>query len=75
MCDYIEMPDGTEVWSLDGDGGDCLCVNSDREILQYIAGHVELEMGSELTIKREVGYWKVSMAPMVPVKQGVADNG
>lgn len=53
MCDRIIMPDGTEIESIKGED-ECLCGNSQREILTWIVEHLPaLEFDDVLKIGRD----------------------
>lgn len=58
MCDVILMPDGTEVESINKDG-DCLCNNSQTEILSWIVNRMPIvEIGQKLIINRTPFGWQ-----------------
>ena len=61
MCDIITMPDGTEIESIDSDGG-CLCANTQTEILLCIVQRTPtLEIGQRLIINRSPFGWDVNI--------------
>ena len=62
MCDRIIMPDGTEIESIKGDD-ECLCGNSQREILIWIVEHLPmLEFNDVVSINRDLFGYYVSIA-------------
>lgn len=62
MCDRIIMPDGKEIESIKGDG-ECLCGNSQREILTWIVEHLPvLEFDDVVSINHDPFGYYVSIA-------------
>ena len=61
MCDRINMPDGTEIESINQDES-CLCTNTQTAILTWIVGRTPLlEIGDRLVIEHDPFSWNVKI--------------
>jgi hypothetical protein len=65
MCEFIQFPEGEEVYSISNDEEgelQCLCCNTPKEILQYIAEQLpEIQIDEKLIVTREPEGWYVEI--------------